>query len=94
MVGQFVLSTAGRDKGRIHVICGEADGEYFLIADGKTRKIDKPKRKKKKHCKLIGYKDQGLEEDMIRNQATDGQIEKAIRRYSLGLNATDLYDNR
>jgi ribosomal protein L14E/L6E/L27E len=46
--GMIVRSIAGRDKGRLHIVLA-ADKEYALIADGKWRKIETPKRKKIKH---------------------------------------------
>ena len=46
-----VISLNGRDAGKRFVVIG-AEDEYVLLADGKGRKIDKPKRKKIKHIKL------------------------------------------
>ena len=31
----------------------ETDGEYLLLADGKSRRLEKPKRKKRKHIEQI-----------------------------------------
>lgn len=53
MKGQIALSLAGRDKGRVFMIVDTIDENYLLIADGLLRKIDKPKRKKQKHLKLL-----------------------------------------
>ena len=50
--GLFVLSVAGRDKSRIHLIAF-CDDEYVYIVDGDTRKVEKPKKKKKKHVFLL-----------------------------------------
>ncbi len=47
----IIESTAGRDKGRLFYVL-ETDGEYALIADGKIRRTEKPKRKKLKHLRL------------------------------------------
>ena len=46
-VGSVAMSAAGRDSGRAFVVLGEADNDYVLIADGKLRKLEKPKKKKK-----------------------------------------------
>ena len=90
MVGQFVLSTAGRDKGRVHVVSAAAECEYLFIADGKTRKIDKPKKKKLKHIKLLEYKDEGLAEDIMSGKATDLQVANALAQFQLREMQTDL----
>jgi hypothetical protein len=49
-IGMVVKAIAGRDSGSFFVITA-AEGEYVYIADGKTRKLNKPKRKNKKHIR-------------------------------------------
>lgn len=46
--GRIVISRAGRDEGRRFVVI-EADDTYAMIADGDLRKVDRPKKKKRKH---------------------------------------------
>ncbi len=48
--GMVVKSSAGRDKGGFFVIT-EVDGNYVQICDGKTRPLERTKRKKVKHLK-------------------------------------------
>lgn len=48
-LGQVVMSTQGRDAGRLFVVVEVVDENYVLICDGALRKIDKPKKKKVKH---------------------------------------------
>lgn len=56
LLGQLVVSLAGRDKGCICAIVGDGDEEGFvLIADGRVRKVEKPKKKKLKHLKPIDW---------------------------------------
>jgi Ribosomal protein L14E/L6E/L27E len=45
-IGRVVLAKAGRDKGKHFVIVGRMDENYVLIANGKSRSIDKPKKKR------------------------------------------------
>lgn len=54
-VGQVVRSKSGRDSGKIFLVYKIIDEDYVLIVDGKSRKLDKPKKKKIKH--LITYND-------------------------------------
>jgi hypothetical protein len=49
-----VVSTAGHDKGGIFAVVGFAGEGFLLLADGKLRKLEKPKKKKRKHVKAIG----------------------------------------
>ena len=44
----IVKATAGRDKGKLFFVLA-VEGEYLLLADGKTRRLERPKRKKRKH---------------------------------------------
>lgn len=48
--GSIAVSTAGHDKGLFHMVTA-VEGGFALIADGKRRKLEKPKRKKLKHLK-------------------------------------------
>lgn len=50
-VGRIVRSAAGRDKGKFLVVIA-ADDEFVTVADGKERKLLKPKRKRIKHVKF------------------------------------------
>ncbi len=50
-VGSVVLSTAGHDSGNYFVVVELENTEYVKICDGKTRPLEKPKRKKIKHIK-------------------------------------------
>ena len=49
--GRVVLSTQGRDEGRYFIVLEVIDENFVLMADGQTRKIDHPKKKKIKHLR-------------------------------------------
>ena len=44
----IVKATAGRDAGKLFFVLG-VEGDFLLLADGKTRRLEKPKRKKRRH---------------------------------------------
>ena len=46
---RIVRSLAGRDKDRLFLVVGVTDKGELLLADGKTRKVETPKKKKEKH---------------------------------------------
>ena len=52
MTEMFAISKAGHDKGQMYVILKE-EGEYLYLVDGKTRGVDNPKKKKKKHVQPV-----------------------------------------
>lgn len=50
---EIVLSLAGHDKGQFFCVIRVEEG-YCLLADGKGRKLDAPKRKSIKHLRRAG----------------------------------------
>ena len=50
-IADIVISINGRDAGKRFIVIG-TDEEYSLIADGKGRRLEKPKRKKNKHLEF------------------------------------------
>ena len=51
IVGLVAESRAGHDKGKKYIIVA-AQNDYAWIADGKTRTVEKPKRKNLKHLSI------------------------------------------
>lgn len=49
-----VRSLAGHDRGGLFAVIDLADDTHVLIADGKRRKVEKPKRKKCRHLQAVG----------------------------------------
>ena len=54
-IGKIVYSKAGRDKDSFFVVTGCEKG-FVLICDGKSRLIQRPKRKSLKHIAETSYK--------------------------------------
>ena len=52
MIADVVVSTAGRDEGKLFYIL-EADDTYLTLVNGKDRSLEKPKRKKRKHAQKV-----------------------------------------
>ena len=49
---RLAVSKAGHDKNHTYVVIGENEDAY-LLADGNTKTIKRPKTKKKMHVQLI-----------------------------------------
>lgn len=49
--GRVVQSTQGRDAGRYFIILQVLDDQFVLMADGQSRKLDHPKKKRIKHLR-------------------------------------------
>ncbi len=53
-IGSIVQSKAGRDQGRLFLVVGEVDDDFVLIANGELRRMDRLKKKRRKHLKPTG----------------------------------------
>ena len=51
-ISDVVVSTAGRDQGKLFYVIG-TDPVYLTLANGKDRTLEKPKRKKRKHIQKV-----------------------------------------
>ena len=52
MIADVVVSTQGRDAGKLFYVIG-TDDAFLLLANGKDRSLEKPKRKKRKHARKV-----------------------------------------
>ena len=52
MISDLVLSTAGRDAGKLFYCVG-GDTKYVLLVNGKDRTMDQPKRKSRRHVQKV-----------------------------------------
>lgn len=85
VIGRLCLSRAGRDAGKYYIVTQIVDDRYVLIADGATRKIGKPKKKKLTHLRMTPIV---LEEAAQRlesgKQLADGELRNMIKRTGRG----------
>lgn len=61
--GDVVQSTAGKDKDKLFLVVDVIDRYAYLI-DGKTKKQSNPKKKSKKHIKVISTTAQPLVDEI------------------------------
>ena len=62
--GEVVYSKAGRDKDKPFVVLEVIDGQFVMLADGRMRRVDKPKKKKMKHLLKSGYTSSYIQEKL------------------------------
>ena len=48
----MIVSLAGRDKGQLFFVV-DTDEQYVYLADGKGRRLESPKRKKRRHVRKL-----------------------------------------
>ena len=66
--GLIVRSISGHDKGQLMVVVGVDDLGRLLLANGKTRKLEAPKKKRKKHVVRCGSTERLTAEGMLTNR--------------------------
>ena len=77
-----VISLNGRDGGKRFLIV-ETQDDYSMLADGKGRRIEKPKRKKNKHIKLEGTAGDRIAEKLKSGEKiTNNEIRRALAQYA------------
>lgn len=82
-IGSLVRSLAGHDKDSLFIIIKE-DAECIYVADGKTRSIDKLKRKNKKHVQQIHHIDIALQRKLMSGDpVTDEEIKFFIKCWKI-----------
>ena len=79
-VGQIVFSKRGRDKGALFIILS-VEGEYIYLADGKTRKKDKPKKKKLKHVQPTNTISDNIVSAANDKRLLDSDLRKALKEF-------------
>ena len=57
VTSDIVASRCGRDRGALMMVVGLDSEGYALLCDGRLRKIEKPKRKKLRHVRLVCHTD-------------------------------------
>ena len=82
-IGRAVQSLQGRDAGRCVVILQVVDDQFVLMADGLTRKLDHPKKKKIKHLHPKPVRMEGVEDGLKSHQLLDSDLRKFLRANGL-----------
>ncbi len=78
MAGGFAEAKAGHDAGKYYVIL-QTDHEYVYLVDGRIRTLDRPKKKKKMHVKLLTKYDQTLAYKISDGSVKNEEIKRAIK---------------
>ncbi|MBQ4427361.1 MAG: KOW domain-containing RNA-binding protein [Oscillospiraceae bacterium] len=81
-ISDLVRSKNGRDAGKTFFVIG-ADGEMALIADGRARRLENPKRKKVKHLEFLAVSSGRTAEKLRQGErVTNSEIRRAIADFS------------
>ena len=77
----IVRSDAGRDQGKLFIVLG-VEGEFLLLADGKSRRVEAPKRKKRRHVLYVASEQTRLS-DKIKGEEkiTNSELRRTLAEY-------------
>ena len=77
----IVKSIAGRDQGKLFFVM-DTEGEYLLLADGKSRRLESPKRKKRKHAVFQAHCDcRAAEKIRSGEKVTNSELRRTLAQF-------------
>ena len=78
----IVRSLSGRDEGTLYFVLS-AEEDFLLLADGKHRRLENPKRKRRKHVVPVEIGESTVAEKIRSNdKITNSELRKAIAAMS------------
>ena len=83
-ISNIVRSTAGRDKGDLFFVLA-TEGDFLLLADGKRRRVEDPKRKRRKRTHRYGENHRTVADKIKKEKKiTNSELRKALAAFSGG----------
>lgn len=80
--GAVVYSLKGRDAGAYYVCVAEADDKFVFVCDGKTHRLNRPKKKNIKHLKHTGKSLDVIAAKLKENKKVfDSEINSSLRNF-------------
>jgi len=84
--GDIVLSRNGRDKGKA-LFVADVDDDYVVLVDGKSRRLEHPKRKKRKHCLFLANDGSRVSERLRAGErVANSDVRRALAAFHAGAN--------
>ena len=77
----IVRSDAGSDRGKLFIVLA-VEGDYLLLADGKGRRVEAPKRKKRRHVLFVAADESRLADKIKRSEKiTNSELRRTLAAY-------------
>ena len=90
IISDVVVSTAGRDQGKLFYVVG-TDPIYLTLANGKDRTLEKPKRKKRKHIqKVLRSETRVAEKLRLGDKVLNSELRRDLAYLSREMQGNDL----
>ena len=89
-ISDVVISRQGRDQGEWFYVIGQEEG-FLLLANGKNRPVEKPKRKKRKHVeKVLRSETRVAEKIRSGDKVLNGELRRDLASLSRAMQANNL----
>ena len=89
-ISDVVVSTAGRDQGKLFYVIG-TDPVYLTLANGKDRTLEKPKRNKRKHIqKVLRSETRVAEQLRLGDKVLNSELRRDLAYLSKEMQSTNL----
>ena len=89
-ISDVVKTTAGRDQGKLFYVIG-TDPVYLLLANGKDRTLEQPKRKKRRHIqKVLRSETRVAEKLRLGDKVLNSELRRDLAYLSKEMQSTNL----
>ena len=89
-ISDVVISLRGRDQGELYYVVGKQE-EFLLLANGKNRTLEEPKRKKQKHVEKVLRSETRVAAKLLSgDKVLNGELRRDLAFLSRGMQANDL----
>jgi ribosomal protein L14E/L6E/L27E len=79
-LGDIVISKTGRDEGKVYLITKIIDENFIEVANGDTRKLANPKKKRIKHVSKLNTRCDAIAQKLIANKKVyDSEVYSALK---------------
>ncbi len=90
----IVVSLAGRDKDRPFIVV-ETENDFVYLVDGKLRKLEAPKKKRRKHVAFAGQLGERLSGKLLReDKVLNSEIRRALAEFTAEAGGDDAASSR
>ena len=89
-ISDVVISLRGRDQGEVFYVVGREE-DILLLANGKNRTLEEPKRKKQKHVEKVLRSETRVAAKLLSgDKVLNGELRRDLAFLSRGMQANDL----
>ena len=89
-ISDVVISLRGRDQGELYYVIGKQE-KFLLLANGKNRTLEEPKRKKQKHVEKVLRSETRVAAKLLSgDKVLNGELRRDLAFVSRGMQANDL----